>query len=113
MQKEKLLEEQEKEFEEISERQIFLLNGKKGTLKNTIIYDSLLNWHKQSLKQFIDGLVEREEKNIEKVRRELHDGMLFDESNWIDAKEETTAHLKEIRKQLEFEVVDNSNTEKK
>ena len=60
-----------------------------------------VNWHKQSLKQFIDGLVEREEKNIEKVRRELHDGMLFYESNWIDAKEETTAHLKEIRKQLE------------
>lgn len=60
-----------------------------------------VNWHKQSLRQFIDGLVEREEKNIEKVRRELHDGMLFDESNWIDAKEETTAHLKEIRKQLE------------
>jgi len=95
MQIEKLLEEQEKEFEEISERQIFLLNGKKGTLKNTIIYDSLLNWHKQSLKQFIDGLVERE---ISKTYIGLQDA---ETSAWNEAKEDSIKHLKEIRKQLE------------
>lgn len=129
MQIEKLLEEQDKYFEEISERQIFLLNGKKGTLKNTIIYDSLLNWHKQSLKQLIDGLVEKlEGMKKERPVRSLEDlalglakfeqlserdqnkiqnrdnGFYVENIEYVvhnQAIDKQIFHLKEIRKQLE------------
>ena len=51
MNTQELEEQAHKEFDEISERQIFLLNGKKGTLKNTIVY--------QSLAALIDSLIDR------------------------------------------------------
>lgn len=62
-----------------------------------------VNWHKQSLRQFIDGLVEWEEGRMV-VLREKEDH-LPNAYQWLkgknEAREETISHLKEIRKQLE------------
>lgn len=44
------------DFEEIAERQIFTIDGKKGTLKNTYIYESILS--------FIENLLEQEKKRM-------------------------------------------------
>jgi len=60
------IEEGDKEFEEISERQIFLLNGKKGTLKNTIIYESL----KKDRKQFAISLIKKIVEMMESEKKD-------------------------------------------
>lgn len=53
-------------FKEIASRQIFLLNGKKGTLENTLVYGSLESLlHKVSQESKRQGLVE----GIKKINR--------------------------------------------
>lgn len=60
----------------------------------------ILDWHKQSLKQFIDGLVERKESLLERCteceNREIHENNPVNKIHFCDI-----SHLKEIRKQLE------------
>jgi len=95
---EEIIKEQEKEFDEISYRQIFLLDGKRGTLKNTIVYESIKNWHASSIKQILEALVEREierettYRNIEPIGAfcvEFADG-------WDNSKQDTISHLKSL-----------------
>lgn len=56
-----------------------------------------VNWHKQSLKQFIDGLIEREEGTITGIG-------ILDESNlswtWDVAKKNTIGYLKKLKEEL-------------
>lgn len=82
MQIEKLLEEQEKDFDRKCE-----IREDKGGF--TYLYErddhlsseAMFNWHKQSLKQFIDGLVAWQQ---EEVRHPL----------------ETISHLKKLKEEL-------------
>lgn len=46
-----MIQEILKELEEIAEKQIFTIDGKKGTLKNTYIYESLKSLFEESLKR--------------------------------------------------------------
>lgn len=55
------------DFEEIAERQIFTIDGKKGTLKNTYIYESILS--------FIENILEQEKKRISDEIDELYPTM--------------------------------------
>ena len=60
-------------------------------------YEDILNWHKQSLKQFIDELIAREESIITGIG-------LLDDSNlswtWDVAKKNTITHLKKLKEEL-------------
>lgn len=58
--------------------------------------DEVWNWHKQSLKQFIDELIAREEKEIKKTDKFV----LFQRIHHVEAKNETIAHLKKIKEEL-------------
>lgn len=113
MQIEKLLEEQEKDFDRKCE-----IREDKGGF--TYLYErddhlsseAMFDWHKQSLKQFIDGLVDREEKEMINVIGDCSD-IFNDEAMykchevhknddiWNRAKKQTIKRLKEITKQLE------------
>lgn len=81
MQIEKLLEEVNVEFQKVNKK--FMSDIENGREDGLYVLDTklFLNWHKQSLKQFIDGLIEWEESE---VRHPL----------------ETVEHLKEIRNNL-------------
>lgn len=98
MQIEKLLEEQEKEFVKKYNSSVLLAYPEYAE-SHMILLTDIWNWHKQSLKQFIDGLVEREGGDLKRANKELEE--YFGETPYIDAKEETINYLKEIRKQLE------------
>ena len=80
MQIEKLLEKQEKEFVKKYNSSVLLAYPEYAE-SHMILLTDIWNWHKQSLKQFIDGLIEWEESE---VRHPL----------------ETVEHLKEIRNNL-------------
>ena len=57
----------------------------------------ITDWHKQSLKQFIDELIAREESTITEI------GLLDDSSlswTWDVAKKNTIAHLKKLKEEL-------------
>lgn len=87
---EKLLEEKQMELKELLPEFNY-----KGCNKQTI-----LNWHKQSLKQVIDGLVEREEEKMK------DDGLkykyqIYEDRGYNKAKKDTISHLKEIRAKME------------
>jgi len=97
-----LIEEQEKEFERselckrITTTEMYAINHGFPEWKG----ESVMDWHKQSLKQFIDELIEFEEN------------MLPDECDCTGAKyecehwgrhetiNESIAHLKELKEQL-------------
>ena len=111
MQIEKLLEKQEKEFVKKYNSSVLLAYPEYAE-SHMILLTDIWNWHKQSLKQFIDGLVEREEGEIREFKvtgdGEYHFGENQKVIGWNMAKEYTISNLKEIKKQLELEVVDNS-----
>lgn len=104
MQIKKLLEEQEKHFKRLLPRYVDIIScvGSEFPLCSK---QAIWNWHKQSLKQFIDGLVEREDGEIREFKvtgdGEYHFGENQKVIGWNMAKEDTIKHLKEIRKQLE------------
>ena len=100
MQIEKILEEREKEFDKkfVGEYDIIVDGINEpyitGILDKTLysvdgLMDKAFDWHKQSLKQFIDGLVEWEENRV------------INRSDWNESSRAMVSHLKEIRKQLE------------
>lgn len=100
MQIEKLLEEnKEKDVAEILKilawQQVITSQGATYTGEKDWALNKILDWQKQSLKQFIDWLVEREEKNIVHLRVD-RDFL----TEWNDAKQDTVDYLKKIRKQV-------------
>ena len=124
MQIEKLLEEQEKEFEKselckrITTTEMYAINHGFPEWKG----ETVMDWHKQSLKQFIDGLVAEIEKMIVHRPDELIElnknspntlaEIAYNNGiGYCEAMDKVLEHLKEIRKQVELEVVDNTNTD--
>lgn len=106
MQIEKLLEKQEKEFVKKYNSSVLLAYPEYAE-SHMILLTDIWNWHKQSLKQFIDGLIEWENERLSNQRRdnghECYDNNCEYCENAIkdSVVEETISHLKEIRKQLE------------
>lgn len=106
MQIKKLLEEQEKHFKRLLPRYVDIIScvGSEFPLCSK---QAIWNWHKQSLKQFIDGLVEREQAKFRDERPvDCIDGVTpvetyGYEATYNQAKKETISRLKEVRKQLE------------
>lgn len=111
MQIEKLLEEQKKRFEKEFTYGVLLSASSDLSAGEDIRFrreyhpNIIFDWHKQSLKQFIDGLVEREDGEIREFKvtgdGEYHFGENQKVIGWNMAKEDTIKHLKEITKQLE------------
>lgn len=100
MQIEKLLEEVNVEFQKVNKK--FMSDIENGREDGLYVLDTklFLNWHKQSLKQFIDGLVvELEEKRKSYCRCMCENTIKATSFN--DGLETAISHLKEIRKQLE------------
>lgn len=58
----KIFKENEEKFDELSDRQAFQLNGKKGTLKNIYFYESIRQEIKDSKLAIIDGVIEMVKK---------------------------------------------------
>lgn len=93
-----LIEEQEKEFERselckrITTTEMYAINHGFPEWKG----ESVMDWHKQSLKQFIDELIAREEKEIKKTDKFV----LFQRIHHVEAKNETIAHLKKLKEEL-------------
>lgn len=113
-----LIEEQEKEFERselckrITTTEMYAINHGFPEWKG----ESVMDWHKQSLKQFIDGLIEREEKD-RKWHKEFECNAAFNgkgcfetfcedqncrnaPKEWNQSKDSTISHLKEIKEEL-------------
>jgi len=95
-----LIEQQREEFEDLfCDREMVVKDGI-TQIKYKPTQDAIFDWHKQSLKQFIDELIEFEEN------------MLPDECDCTGAKyecehwgrhetiNESIAHLKELKEQL-------------
>lgn len=112
MQIEKLLEEnKEKDTAEILKilawQQVITSQGATYTGEKDWALNKILDWHKQSLKQFIDGLVEWENERLSNQRRDNghecydHNCEYCENAIKDSVVEETISHLKEIRKQLE------------
>ncbi len=107
MQIEKLLEEQEKEFEDrFGEDTDQIVSAHNGWIQKEI-----WNWHKQSLKQFIDGLVEETDKMIVNRPEKLitlnahldsttRDNSYNNAVGYCQAVDKFVSHLKEIRAKL-------------
>ena len=69
-------------------------------------YEDILNWHKQSLKQFIDELIAREEGRLSKQKRDNghdcydHNCEYCENAIKDNVIEETIAHLKKLKEEL-------------
>lgn len=63
-------------------------------------YDEMFGWHKQSLKQFIDELIARENEKYDNPDNKLiyKDAEL--RQTWNESKFDTLAHLKELKEEL-------------
>ena len=66
--------------------------------------EMVIDWHKQSFKQFIDGLIAREEGEIKEFQTQKDGEYHFGENQktigWNLAKEFTIAHLKELKENI-------------
>lgn len=106
-----LIEEQREEYVRIAS-----YTNEYGYLHKIPKYEDVWNWHKQSLKQFIDGLIEREEKD-RKWHKEFECNAAFNgkgcfetfcedqncrnaPKEWNQSKDSTISHLKEIKEEL-------------
>lgn len=97
MQIEKLLEEQEKEFVKKYNSSVLLAYPEYAE-SHMILLTDIWNWHKQSLKQFIDGLVAHEQEYVDVINK--NDNGTKYEEGYRDSKETNISHLKEIRAKL-------------
>lgn len=94
-----LIEEQKKGIYNIIAK---LDNGTHSSNQLQGTDEALWNWHKQSLKQFIDGLIAFEEGRMVVLRdKEDH---LPNAYQWLkgknEARQETLAHLKKLKEEL-------------
>lgn len=99
-------ENQEKDIAEIlkilSWQQVITSQGATYTGEKDWALNKILNWHKQSLKQFIDGLIEREEKSdMETGFNAQYNDQFFEAKGFHRAKLETILHLKKLKEQME------------
>ena len=94
-----LIEEQREEYVRIAS-----YTNEYGYLHKIPKYEDVWNWHKQSLKQFIDELIAMEEGEIKEFQTqkdgEYHFGKNQKTIGWNLAKEFTIAHLKELKEEL-------------
>lgn len=92
-----LIENQMKEF-----REKFLSENNAGQICwsiEGIRTEMVIDWHKQSFKQFIDELIEREESK-KKDEWNIQDEFIESHAEYNEAKRESIAHLKEIKENL-------------
>jgi len=94
-----LIENQMKEF-----REKFLSENNAGQICwsiEGIRTEMVIDWHKQSLKQFIDELIAREEKSDRETGfNAQYNDQFFEAKGFHRAKLETILHLKELKEQL-------------
>ncbi len=88
-----LIEEQREEYVRIAS-----YTNEYGYLHKIPKYEDVWNWHKQSLKQFIDELIERESE-IVSTMEDYYPQFKF-RMGLISGKNETISHLKELKEQL-------------
>lgn len=98
MEIEKLLEEQEKQFVKKYNSSVLLAYPEYAE-SHMILLTDIWNWHKSSLKQFIDGLVERESEIVSSME-DYYPELRF-RMGLISGKKETINYLKEIRAKME------------
>lgn len=89
-----LIEEQREEYVRIAS-----YTNEYGYLHKIPKYEDVWNWHKQSLKQFIDELIEREEGK-KKDEWNIQDEFIEFHAEYNEAKKETIAHLKKLKEEL-------------
>lgn len=100
-----LIEEQrEKDIAEIlkilSWQQVITSQGVAYTGEKDWALNKILDWHKQSFKQFIDELIAKSEQRIV-VLNKLVDRFNFDiDKHRIDEVEQYISHLKELKEEL-------------
>lgn len=104
----KQLIEEQKEFNEkfsyIADALDFYTKAHYPTIKKsgTEHLKDITDWHKQSLKQFIDELIAREEGEIKEFQTQKDGEYHFGENQkvigWNMAKEFTIAHLKKTKR---------------
>lgn len=92
-----LIENQMKEF-----RENFLSENNAGQICWSILgrrTELIIDWHKQSLKQFIDGLIVSEESK-KKDEWNIQDEFIESHAEYNEAKRESIANLKKLKEQL-------------
>lgn len=100
----KQLIEEQKEFNEkfsyIADALDFYTKAHYPTIKKsgTEHLKDITDWHKQSLKQFIDGLIERENE-IVSTMEDYYPKFEF-RMGLISGKNETISHLKKLKEEL-------------
>lgn len=95
-----LIEEQKKEFEKKYNTSVLLAYPEYAE-SHMILLTDIWNWHKQSLKQFIDELIAREEKSDRETGfNAQYNDQFFEAKGFHRAKLETILHLKELKEEL-------------
>lgn len=91
-----LIENQMKEF-----REKFLSENNAGKICWSVLgmrTELVIDWHKQSLKQFIDELIASEQEYVDIINKN-DNGTKFEEG-YRDAKENSISHLKKLKEEL-------------
>ena len=100
-----LIEEQKKEFEKKYNTSV-LIAYPEYMESHMILLTDIWNWHKQSLKQFIDELIGREEKRKSNQKQDNghdcydHNCEYCENAIKDNVIEETIAHLKKLKEEL-------------